>query len=322
MEQLLFGFIRLSIESTYNLHIPCDIKHICHTYCGLFRFIMEDKKKHTNQIRDAIIEKAHEIANNSSDINIYQCNVLTIGYIKQCESIYDEIHLTNTIKSLCQALLGSMLFIIADKSNKLQSVLAEETKQEMEELDERTKAAEAEFVDARPAMERAQSAVSRINKKRFCHLRCYGGGGARVCCSYAVPLFAVCEILSVKTGKIKTWRDVQKMSGRSDFLKKVLRFNADKISSKMRHYINKKYLSNEDFTFERINKSCKASSPFVLWIKAYVKFSHLLESVEPITKEIKELKGILERKQKQLCIITDLNEVINAKIDNSMTKQS
>ena len=54
--------------------------------------------------------------------------------------------------------------------------------------------------------------------------------------------------------------------------------------------INRDYISNEEFTFERVNKASKVAGPLVLWVKAQTKFADLLDSVEPMTCKIKVIK--------------------------------
>ena len=61
----------------------------------------------------------------------------------------------------------------------------------------------------------------------------------------------------------------------------------------MRKTINKKYIN------EKANRSSKACGPLVQWVYSRVKFARLLDSVEPMQKEIKDLRARLKTKQEQ-----------------------
>merc|ERR1719242_1510191 len=57
--------------------------------------------------------------------------------------------------------------------------------------------------------------------------------------------------------------------------------------------------NDEKWTFETVNKASKVAGPLVLWVSSQVKFAHLLDQVEPMTREIQELKVSMDAKVKQ-----------------------
>merc|ERR1719320_2235019 len=103
-------------------------------------------------------------------------------------------------------------------------------------------------------------------------------------------MMAVCTLMG---RKIRSWKEVQKMLGDKNFIPMILKFDTNKVSEKVRKKINRRYISNEEFTFERANKASKVAGPLVMWVKAQVKFAHLLDSVEPMTREIRELRAAM-----------------------------
>ena len=105
--------------------------------------------------------------------------------------------------------------------------------------------------------------------------------------------------------KIRDWKGMQKWTGRSDFIPSVLKFDTNKVKEKTRKKVEKKYLRLEDFNYERVNKASKVAGPLVLWVKAQVKFSYLLDSVEPWVKEIKVLKSQFGVKQNEAQQLSD-----------------
>merc|ERR1719242_1620739 len=57
--------------------------------------------------------------------------------------------------------------------------------------------------------------------------------------------------------------------------------------------------NDEKWNFDAVNKASKVAGPLVLWVSSQVKFAHLLDQVEPMTREIQELKVSMDAKVKQ-----------------------
>merc|ERR1719242_986768 len=78
--------------------------------------------------------------------------------------------------------------------------------------------------------------------------------------------------------------------------------------------------NDEKWTFETVNKASKVAGPLVLWVKAQVKFAHLLDQVEPMTREIQELKVTMDKKVKQgeelTALVAELEEKIKEYKEN------
>ena len=110
------------------------------------------------------------------------------------------------------------------------------------------------------------------------------------------------------------WKTARKFMHRNDFIPSILKFDSNKIKEKTRKQIEKTYLSQDGMNFERVNKASKVAGPFLLWVKAQIKFTHLLDCVEPMTKEIKELKLRLEKKQKQADELRNMADKLEQKI--------
>merc|ERR1719242_2057863 len=72
--------------------------------------------------------------------------------------------------------------------------------------------------------------------------------------------------------------------------------------------------NDEKWTFETVNKASKVAGPLVLWVSSQVKFAHLLDQVEPMTREIQELKVTMDKKVKQGAELTALVAELEAKI--------
>merc|ERR1712228_829863 len=167
---------------------------------------------------------------------------------------------------------------------------------------------EAELAEAKPALEAAQKAVSNINKKQLNEIKALKKP------PQMVEMTMNC-VVTLMGKKIKNWKDVQKLLGSNDFIPSILKFDTNSVKEKVRKKIQKNYLSHEDFTFERVNKASKVAGPLVLWVKSQIKFAHLLDSVEPMTREITELKQRLGEKQQQAKELTATVAELEKKIE-------
>eukprot|EP01083_Nonionella_stella_P017655 49422_1 len=95
--------------------------------------------------------------------------------------------------------------------------------------------------------------------------------------------------------------DVQEMLASNDFIPSILKFtyNTNKVTKEHQKKI-KKFMSNHDFTSERVNSECKVCGPLVKWFRSQVRMAGLLfYHMGPLTQEIKKLEDTVVDKQKE-----------------------
>merc|ERR1712113_1173422 len=284
VEKVMEYLANQMVRSTYVT--PRHYLDLIHHFVALFdekRQQLEDQQKHLNTGLKALAETEEEVAR------------------RQVELDAQSKELTEQQKNAKET-LEQMMVAEKDASTKRTEAIrvSGEVEIEMKQINERTSAVEAELAEAKPALEAAQKAVSNINKKQLNEIKALKKPPKMV----DMTLNCVLTLMGIKTNN---WKDVQKILGGKDFIPQILKFDTNKVKEKTRKTIQKKYLENEDFTFERVNKASRVAGPLVLWVKSQVKFAHLLDSVEPMTKEIKELKDKLVVKQKQA---QKLNETV------------
>eukprot|EP01084_Bolivina_argentea_P022715 42232_1 len=150
----------------------------------------------------------------------------------------------------------------ASKKRKEAIKMNGEVEIEMKTINEINANVEAELAEAKPALEEAQRAVSNINKKQLAEIRAFRNPPKMV-------NFTMRAVATLMGKKIKTWKDVQQMlASNHDFMVSILRFDTNMITQKIRKKLNKDFLSNEEFTFERVNKASKVAGPLVMWVKS------------------------------------------------------
>merc|ERR1712141_327888 len=62
----------------------------------------------------------------------------------------------------------------------------------------------------------------------------------------------------------------------------ILNFNADEITDDVREKMKSKYLSNPDYTFEKVNRASLACGPLVKWAISQLMSADMLKHVEPL----------------------------------------
>ncbi|KAI7522414.1 Dynein heavy chain, partial [Hortaea werneckii] len=66
--------------------------------------------------------------------------------------------------------------------------------------------------------------------------------------------------------------------------------NERQMTPQHRVKMRRDYLSNDDFTFERVNRASKACGPLVQWVEAQVNYSEILDRVGPLREEVTQLE--------------------------------
>lgn len=152
------------------------------------------------------------------------------------------------------------------------------------EIAERKEVAEADLAKAEPAVIEAQRSVSNIKRQHLTEVRSMANPPAGV----KLALDSVCALLG---HRVNSWKDVQSIVRRDDFIASIVQYdNKSQMTSSLRTKMTNEYLSNDDFTFERVNRASKACGPLVQWVTAQVNYSEILDRVGPLQAEVKQLE--------------------------------
>ena len=60
-----------------------------------------------------------------------------------------------------------------------------------------------------------------------------------------------------------------------------------------------KYLSNPDYTFEKVNRASLACGPLIKWAIAQLMFADMLKRVEPLRNELEGLNQAATEKEQE-----------------------
>ena len=177
------------------------------------------------------------------------------------------------------------------------------------ELAQRREIVENDLAKAEPAVLEAQRSVSNIKRQHLTEVRSMGNPPAGV----KLALESVCTLLGHRAD---SWKTIQGIVRRDDFIASIVNYdNEHQMTPNLRRRMRNDYLSNEDFTYERVNRASKACGPLVQWVQAQVDFSEILDRVGPLREEVAQLEEqALQTKAEAKAIentITKLEESIS-----------
>ncbi|PHH59003.1 hypothetical protein CDD81_3954 [Ophiocordyceps australis] len=141
-----------------------------------------------------------------------------------------------------------------------------------------------DLAKAEPAVEEAKASVSNIKRQHLTEVRSMGNPPQGV----RLALDAVCTLLG---HKINDWKAVQAVVRRDDFIASIIMFdNAKQMTRALRNKMRNDFLSNPEFTYEKVNRASKACGPLVQWVSAQVNYSDILDRVGPLKDEVTQLE--------------------------------
>ena len=189
-------------------------------------------------------------------------------------------------------------------SIEIQAALVEQDKH----IAQRRAVVMADLADAEPAVLEAQAAVSNIKRQHLQEVRTMANPPEAV----KLAMESVCTILG---HKIDSWRTVQGIIRRDDFIQRIVNFDTNNQMTKpLREVMKKDFLSRPSFNFETVQRASKACGPLVKWVLAQVRFSEILDKVEPLRNEVQSLETQAETTKKQAAQIITIVAELEAKI--------
>ncbi|KAL2829944.1 dynein heavy chain, N-terminal region 1-domain-containing protein, partial [Aspergillus cavernicola] len=157
---------------------------------------------------------------------------------------------------------------------------------------------------AEPAVEEAQKSVSNIKRQHLTEVRSMGNPPASV----RLALEAVCTLLG---HKVDSWKTIQGLVRKDDFIASIVNYdNERQMTRNHRLKMQKEFLSQDDFTYERVNRASKACGPLVQWVEAQVNYSEILDRVGPLREEVDQLEEqALQTKAEAQAIENTINDL-------------
>lgn len=162
---------------------------------------------------------------------------------------------------------------------------------------------------AEPAVLEAQRGVQNIKKQHLTEIRSMTNPPAAV----KMTMESVCIMLGYE---VSTWRDVQVVVRRDDFISNIVSFNnEEQLTVQIREYMQKVYLAREEFNYEAVYRASKACGPLLQWVVAHLTYSRILQNIGPLRDEVYKLENQTKKTKAQLIAIQQMISELEDSID-------
>ncbi|KAH8912297.1 hypothetical protein BR93DRAFT_871202 [Coniochaeta sp. PMI_546] len=152
------------------------------------------------------------------------------------------------------------------------------------EVASRKKVVLEDLAKAEPAVEEAKLSVSSIKRQHLTEVRSMSSPPQGV----RLALESVCTLLG---HKVSDWKSIQAIVRRDDFIASIVNFdNERQMTKKLRVQMRDHFLSNPEFTYEKVNRASRACGPLVQWVEAQVTYAEILDRVGPLREEVAQLE--------------------------------
>ncbi|KAM7195585.1 Dynein heavy chain, N-terminal region 1 domain containing protein [Rhypophila sp. PSN 637] len=152
------------------------------------------------------------------------------------------------------------------------------------EVASRKKIVLSDLARAEPAVEEAKASVSNIKRQHLTEVRSMNTPPQGV----RLALESVCKMIG---HKVADWKQIQAVVRRDDFIASIVNFDNEKQMTKpLRLKMRNDFLSNPEFTYEKVNHASRACGPLVQWVEAQVNYAEILDRVGPLRNEVAELE--------------------------------
>ncbi|BES93792.1 dynein heavy chain [Nesidiocoris tenuis] len=142
-----------------------------------------------------------------------------------------------------------------------------------------------DLAQVEPAVIDAQQAVKEIKKQQLVEVRSMANPPAVV----KLALESICLLLGENA---TDWKAIRAVVMRDNFINSIVNnFSTENISDEVREKMHTRYLSNPEYTFEKVNRASMACGPMVKWAVAQISYADMLKKVEPLREELRSLES-------------------------------
>ncbi|WVQ93134.1 hypothetical protein IAU59_000198 [Kwoniella sp. CBS 9459] len=164
-----------------------------------------------------------------------------------------------------------------------------------------------DLAQAEPAVLEALAAVGNIKKQHLSEVRSMANPPEAV----KLAMESACSVLG---HQIDSWRTVQGIIRRDDFISSIQNFDTKKMTKGVREKMMRDYIGKPAFTYETVNRASRACGPLVQWVIAQVRFSEILDKVAPLRQEVASLEQQAETTKQQAQVVMDTVSELEASI--------
>ncbi|ORX39193.1 dynein heavy chain, N-terminal region 1-domain-containing protein [Kockovaella imperatae] len=179
-------------------------------------------------------------------------------------------------------------------SIQIQAALAEQE----EFIRLRSDIVKADLAEAEPAVLEALAAVGNIKKQHLSEVRSMANPPEAV----KLAMESACTVLG---HQIDSWRAVQSVIRREDFISSIQNFDTGRMSKSVRDRMMRDYIGKPAFNYETVNRASRACGPLVQWVISQIRYSDILDKVAPLREEVASLEAQSETTKQQAQIVME-----------------
>ncbi|KAH3668236.1 hypothetical protein OGAPHI_001990 [Ogataea philodendri] len=167
-----------------------------------------------------------------------------------------------------------------------------------------------------PLILEAQRGVKNIKKQHLTELRSMNNPPEAV----KITLESVCILLGYD---VSTWRDVQLIIRRDDFIASIVGFDSEvHLTKELADFMESEYISRPSYNFESVNRASKACGPLLLWVEAQLRYASVIEKVQPLKDEVRALENELVDTKAKLIALDGMIQDLEQSIEDYKEKYS
>lgn len=171
----------------------------------------------------------------------------------------------------------------AEKSKAISLELRVAIEKKDKEVAARKQVVAADLAKAEPAVKEAAKSVNNIKRQHLTEVRSLPSPPTPI----KLALESVCVLLG---HKVDNWKAIQAIVRRDDFIASIVNYDSEtQMTPSYRRKMRNEYLSQDDFSYQRVNYASKACGPLVQWVEAQVTYSEILDRVGPLREEAERL---------------------------------
>ena len=195
-----------------------------------------------------------------------------------------------------------------EQKNEME-VLKVQQSEERVKLEKRKKAIDIELSEVEPLIQEAKQAVGNIKPETL----------SEICALRAPPdvirdiLEGVLRIMGVFD---TSWGSMRSFLARRGVKEEIQSFDARKISPEIRESVEELLTRNKkSFDASAAKRASAAAAPLAAWVKANVRYSSVLEKIEPLETEQATLKCSLDKSEEKLAKLGKVLKVLDKNVN-------
>eukprot|EP00736_Rhodelphis_marinus_P001173 Rmarinus@m.17616 len=162
------------------------------------------------------------------------------------------------------------------------------------ELATRKEDVERELSDALPMLEQARQSVNQIRSEHLNEIKSYQS-------LPAVTHHVLTAVLFILGNEDTSVTSIKRFLSRRGAKDDILNYDARTLDRNTRRQVEEFLIRNkESFSSERVKSVSKAVAPLAQWVKANIKYAHVLERVSPMESEMNRLSSGLQKARRDM----------------------